>query len=302
MPPGGDLSPIRVKHAIDPWEQASSHEHVTAHRREQCHGRMSTPNPTKPAALAHHYGNGPHTMATPAAPTIVVVRDAFADASGCGGVIRQLQTASHTVVAPPNPLRSSAFDAAIVACIDAIAGPVVLVGHSHDGAVITAASATLDNVTALVYLAAFGLDKGESCASVQDPFPPSLLASTSHPTSYDAHRAPHGPDLFITKEQFRETFCADVPIDVAEIMFATQRPLSLAALTGKASAVGWKSKPSWYLVSEHDNAIPPDAERFMAERMGATTESISGSHTTFITQPVAVAGFVAEALSAGSKA
>jgi pimeloyl-ACP methyl ester carboxylesterase len=242
-------------------------------------------------------------MATPAAPTIVLVQHAFADACGFGGVIRQLQTACHTVVAPPNPLRSSAFDAgAIAACVDAIDGPVVLVGHSYGGAVITEASATQNNVTALVYLAAFGPDKGESCASVQDPFPPSLLASTSHPTSYDASGAPQAPGLFITKEQFRETVCADLPIDIAERMFAAQRPLSLAALTGKVTAVGWKSKPSWYLVSEHDNAIAPDAERFMAERMGATTKSISGSHTTFITQPVAVAGFIAEALSAGSKA
>jgi pimeloyl-ACP methyl ester carboxylesterase len=93
-----------------------------------------------------------------------------------------------------------------------------------------------------------------------------------------------------------------VPIDVTEVMFATQRPLSLAALTGKATAVVRKSKPSWYLVHAHDNAIPPDAERFMVERMSATTKSTSGPHTTFITQPVAVAGFIAEALSAGSKA
>ena len=93
-----------------------------------------------------------------------------------------------------------------------------------------------------------------------------------------------------------------MPIDVAEVMFATQRPLSLAALSGKATTVGWKSKQLRYRVSEHDNAIPPDAERFMAERMRATTKSICSSHTAFITQPVAVTGFIAEALSAGSKA
>jgi pimeloyl-ACP methyl ester carboxylesterase len=215
------------------------------------------------------------------------------------GVIKEPQTAGHTVVAPPNPLRSLAFDAgALAARVDGIDGPVVLIGHSCGGAVITQTSATLDNVTALVDMAAFGLNKGESCASVQDPFPPSLLASTSHPTSYDAPGGPRGSDLFITKEQFRETFCADVPIDVAEVMF--QRPLSPATLTGKAAAAGWKEKPSWCLACEHDNAIPPDAERFMAERRGATTESISGLHNGFITQPVTVAGFIVEALSAGS--
>jgi pimeloyl-ACP methyl ester carboxylesterase len=154
----------------------------------------------------------------------------------------------------------------------------------------------LDNVAGLVYLAAFSLDVGESCASVQQPFPPSLLASTSNPTAFDAPGAPQGPDLYINREQFRETFCADAPVDTAEAMFATQRPLSLAALTENATAAGWKTKPSWYLVSENDNAIPPDAERFMAERMGATTKSLAGSHTAFIAQPVAVAEFIAEAL------
>jgi hypothetical protein len=131
---------------------------------------------------------------------------------------------------------------------------------------------------------------------VQDPFPPSMLASTSHPTPYDAPGAPQGPDLYIAKEQFRETFCADVPVDLADVMFATQRPLSLAALTENATAAGWKTKPSWFLVSEHDNAIPPDAERLMAERMGAVTESISGSHTAFIANPVRAAGFITKAL------
>jgi pimeloyl-ACP methyl ester carboxylesterase len=238
-------------------------------------------------------------MTATSTPTIVLVHGAFADASGFAGVIRELQRAGHTVVAPPNPLRSLAFDAAAVAAlVGALSGPVVLVGHSYGGAVISQAAAVLDNVTALVYLAAFGLDAGESCASVQQPFSPSLLSSTSYPTTYDAPGAPQGPDLYISKERFRETFCADVPVDVAEVMFATQRPLSLAALTENARAAGWKTKPSWYLVSEHDNAIPPDCERFMAERMTATTKSIAGSHTAFIAQPVTVAGFIAEAMSA----
>jgi pimeloyl-ACP methyl ester carboxylesterase len=238
-------------------------------------------------------------MNAPTRRTVVLVHGAFADASGFGGVIRELQAAGHTVLAPPNPSRSLAFDAAAIsAFVSAIDAPVVLVGHSYGGAVITQASAGLDNVAALVYLAAFGLDEGESCASVQQPFPPPLLSSTSYPTTYDAPGAPQGPDLYIAKERFRETFCADVPVDVAEVMFATQRPLSLAALTENATAAGWKSKPSWYLVSEHDNAIPPDCERFMAERMGATTKSIAGSHTAFIAQPVSVAGFIADALAA----
>jgi pimeloyl-ACP methyl ester carboxylesterase len=132
---------------------------------------------------------------------------------------------------------------------------------------------------------------------VQGPYPPSLLATTSYPTSYDAPGAVQGPDLYINRESFRETFCADVPVDVAEVMYATQRPLSLAALTENATVAGWKTTPSWYLVSEQDNAIPPDAERFMAKRMGARTETITGSHTAFIARPVAVAAFIRRALA-----
>ena len=236
-------------------------------------------------------------MPDSAAATVVLVHGAFADASGFGGVIRELSSAGHEVVAPPNPLRSVAFDAsALSAVVKAIEGPVLLVGHSYGGAVITQAG-DLDNVVGLVYLAAFGIDAGESCASVQGPFPPSMLASTSYPTPYDAAGAPNGPDLYIRKDQFRETFCADVPVDVAEVMYATQRPLSLAALTENATQAAWKTKPSWYLVSQHDNAIPPDAERFMAQRMGAVTEEIDGSHTAFIAQPVRAAGFIRKALA-----
>ena len=230
-------------------------------------------------------------------PTIVLVHGAFADASGFAGIFSELTAAGYDVMAPPNPLRSLAFDAAAIrAVVQAIDGPVLLVGHSYGGAVITQASAGLSNVTGLVYLAAFGLDEGESAASSQEPFPPSLLGVNNYPTSYDAPGAPQGPDLYIKKEPFRETFCADLPVDVAEFMAAAQRPLSAAAFTEKCTAAGWREHPSWFLVSEHDNAIPPDAERFMAERMKATTETINGSHTAFIAQPVAVANFIKKAL------
>jgi pimeloyl-ACP methyl ester carboxylesterase len=230
-------------------------------------------------------------------PTVVLVHGAFADSSGFSGIFSELTASGYDVVAPPNPLRSLAFDAAAIrAAVQAIDGPVLLVGHSYGGAVITQASAGLSNVTGLVYLAAFGLDEGESAASVQEPYPPSLLAINNYPTPYDAPGAPQGPDLYIKKEPFRDTFCADLPVDVAEFMAAAQRPLSLAAFTEKCTAVGWREHPSWFLVSEHDNAIPPDAERFFAERMKATTEEINGSHCAFISQPVAVASFIRKAL------
>ena len=230
-------------------------------------------------------------------PTAVLVHGAFADASGFGGVLRELTGAGYDAVAPPNPLRGLACDAAAIGAVAAaIDGPVVLIGHSYGGAVISQASAGLANVTGLVYLAGFGLAAGESCASVQEPFPPSLLVSTSCLTSYDAPGACTGPDLLVGKERFRETLCADVLADVADVMYATQRPLSLAAHTEKATAAGWQDRPSWFCVSEDDQAMSPDAERFMAERMKAVTESVRGSHSAFIAQPVRVAGFIRQAL------
>src|SRR5262249_58557224 len=132
---------------------------------------------------------------------------------------------------PPNPLRGVAFDAGVVSdVVKAIDGPVALVGHSYGGAVITQASADLENVTGLVFLAAFGLDVGESCASVQQPFPPPLLAKTAAPPPYDAPGAAGGPDIYVQQDGFRATLCAAGPVDVADVMLAPQRPLAAAAL------------------------------------------------------------------------
>jgi pimeloyl-ACP methyl ester carboxylesterase len=233
------------------------------------------------------------------APTVVLVHGAFADASGYAGVILELKAAGIASVAPPNPLRGLAFDAdSVRAFVGAIDGPVVLVGHSYGGAVITQAAVGLDKVKALVYLAAFALDEGESAGSVQAPFAEPLLASTARPSSYPAGAgAADGPDLFIGAEGFRETFCADVPVDVATVLAATQRPVAAATLGEPCTGAAWKTTPSWYLVSAHDNAINPDAERFMAERMGATTETIDGSHTAFIAQPVAATAFILKAVA-----
>jgi pimeloyl-ACP methyl ester carboxylesterase len=233
-------------------------------------------------------------------PTVVLVHGAFADASGYAGVIRELQSRGVAVRAPANPLRSLAFDAdAVARYTNSIDGPVILVGHSYGGAVISQAAPAVSNVIALVFLSAFAPDEGESCASVQEPFPPSMLASTSVPTSYDAPGAPGGPDLFIKIGDFHQTFCADLPAEVAAPMAVSQRPLSAAALTGKATKAGWKNLPAWYMVSEQDNAIPPDCERFMAKRMNATVESVSGgSHAAFIAQPGIAANLILRAVEA----
>jgi pimeloyl-ACP methyl ester carboxylesterase len=234
---------------------------------------------------------------TSSRPAIVLVHGAFADASGFAGVIRELQATGHAVYAPPNPQRGLAFDAeSLRPFVAAIDGPVVLVGHSYGGAVVTQASAGLGNVVGLVYLAGFGLDVGESVGSVQAPFAPPLLAVNARPTSYDAAGAPGGPDLYIDGKTFRETFCADVPVDVAAVMAVSQRPVAAATLSENCTAAGWKSIPSWYLVSAQDNAINPDTERFMAHRMGATTETVQGSHVAFMSHPVETAAFILSAL------
>lgn len=232
------------------------------------------------------------------ATTVVLVHGAFADASGFAGVITELGRSGHPVVAPANPLRGLGSDAAAVrSVVAAIDGPVLLVGHSYGGAVITQASAGQANVVGLVYLAAFAPDVGESCASVTQPFPAPLLASTVRPTPYDAPGALGGPDLLISKDGFRETFCADSPDALADVMFATQRPLAAAALNENATAAGWREHRAWYQVATHDNAISPAAERYMAGRINAEVEEIDGSHTAFIAQPARVSALIERALS-----
>ena len=229
-------------------------------------------------------------------PTIVLVHGAFADASGFGPIITTLDRAGYPVVAPPNPLRSLLGDAeSFVTRVAAIDGPVVLVGHSYGGAVIGQAAAGLDNVIGLVYLAAFGLDVGESLLTSQNGFPPSLLATENAPSSYDAPGAPGGPDLYIKEDTFHEVFCADLPEETSRVMWATQRPLSAFAFTEAATAAGWMTTPSWFLVSSRDNAIPPTAEQHFAERMGATTETIDASHCAFIAHPDVVGDFILRA-------
>ena len=230
-------------------------------------------------------------------PSVVLVHGAFADASGFAGVIRELESSGITVHAPANPLRSLSIDAeSISKYVAAIDGPVVLVGHSYGGAVITQAG-DLPNVTALVYIAAFGLDAGESALSVQEPFPPSALATSARPTGFDAVGSPGGPDIYIDRAQFADTFCADLPAADAATMAVTQRAIAAAALGEPATAVAWKSKPSWYLVATEDHAINPDAERFMAKRMNATTVEVAASHVVFISQPAATADLIRAAIA-----
>ena len=233
-----------------------------------------------------------------ASATVVLVHGAFADASGFAGVIRELRSRGVEVRAPMNPLRGLAFDAdAIARYATSIEGPILFAGHSYGGAVISQAASAVPDATGLVFLSAVALDDGESWASVLGEFPPSLLASTSVPSPYEAPGAAGGPDLFIKIADFRRTFCADVSDDLAAPMAVSQRPVSLAALTENATMAGWKNLPSWYMVSEHDNALPSDAQRFMAKRAEAVTESVDGSHAAYIARPDVAAGLILKALA-----
>ena len=231
-------------------------------------------------------------------PTVILVHGAFADASGFAGIIRELQAQGLDARAPVNPLRSLASDAdAIARYSSTIDGPVVLVGHSYGGAVISEAAPAIKDTAGLVFLAALTPDVGQSCVSVQEGFPPPAVGQSIVPTPYDAPGAVGGPDLFIKIADFHEMFCADLPDEVAAPMAVSQRPVSAAGFGENAINAGWKDYPTWYMVSEKDKAISPECERFMAERMKADVETASsGSHAAFIAQPEVFSNFIRRAI------
>ena len=230
-------------------------------------------------------------------PTIVLVHGAFADASGWNGVTKRLQQRGHTVIAPANPLRSLTGDAAYLASILAsISGPVVLVGHSYGGMVITNAATTALNVKALVYIAAFGPDAGDSALSLQTKNPGSMLTTAALVLRpYVA-----GVDAYIAPAVFHEVFCADLPATTAAVMGASQRPVDLAALVQPSGLPAWRRIPSWYMVARQDNAIPPITERFMARRMRAQTVEIDSSHVAMTSHPDAVTDLIVAAAAASA--
>ncbi|MCX4578332.1 alpha/beta hydrolase [Streptomyces sp. NBC_01571] len=238
-------------------------------------------------------------MSPTSTPTALLVHGAFADAAGWSGVVAELQSHGVPVVAPPNPLRGLATDAAYVASVAAqIDGPVLLVGHSYGGAVITVAG-TAENVVGLVYVAAYVLEEGESLGELQGRFPDSPLGSSLRQTTYPVEGAEPAVEVSIVPEAFPSVFAADVPEDVTKVLAVAQRPLAAASFTEPAGAAAWRTKPSWALVAGADRAINPEVERFGAQRAGATVVEVEGaSHAVAVSQPKAVADLILDAIRA----
>ncbi|GAB3598531.1 alpha/beta hydrolase [Kineococcus gypseus] len=228
-------------------------------------------------------------------PTIVLVHGAFADASGWSEVTHRLQRRGYPVLAAPNPLRGVAADAAYLrSFLETVPGPIVLVGHSYGGAVITNAATGDPDVKALVYIAAYALEEGETLAEAND-----LGGGRSELLQNIVFR-PFGPgpgdvDGYIDPAAFRSLFAQDLPARDAAVLATAQRPAALAALTTPSGPPAWKSIPSWYLVARQDRTIPPQAERVMAARAHAHTVEVDSSHLALMSQPQAVVSLIRDA-------
>ncbi|MEV5574342.1 alpha/beta hydrolase [Spirillospora sp. NPDC052269] len=233
-------------------------------------------------------------------PTVVLVHGAFADGSSWRPVAERLRDAGTRVLAVANPLRGLAHDGDYVASVVArIDGPVVLVGHSYGGPVITHASSSADNVEGLVFVAAFGLDTGMSALSSVEGFPAPELGSALVPGTYpDGSGA--ATEFTIDEARFHSVFCADLPSDTAALMAASQRPVAERALAEPlAVEPGWKRLPSRFVVAGADHAIDPGAQRAAAARIGAETVELAGaSHAVALSHPEAVARAITAAVLA----
>lgn len=228
-------------------------------------------------------------------PTIVLVHGAFADASSWNGVVAKMRKQGYPVVAVANPLRGVASDAKYVGDIVAsLKTPVVLVGHSYGGLVIGEVAAPAGKVKALVFVAAFAADRGETAVALSGKFPGSTLGNAlAAPVALSSG----GNDLYIRQDKFHEQFAADVPAADAALMAATQRPIAEAALNEAATEPTWKRIPSWFVYGGKDKNIPPASLAFMAERAKSKrTVAIPGaSHVVMVSHPDAVAELIVAA-------
>ena len=218
-------------------------------------------------------------------PNIVLVHGAWADGSCWTGVIERLQEAGFSVRAPQFPLTSLADDVARLRQVLAFQdGPTVVVGHSYGGQVMTALGSDAPNVVGLVYIAAFGLDEGESLGALlaQGPVTPALVHTFTDQRGF----------VWLSEEDFIDHFAGDVDRQRARAMWAVQQPIAGSGFTDVMGVPAWKSLPSWYLVAKDDEAIPPDVERLFASRMGATTVEVAASHVVMVSHPGDVASLI----------
>jgi pimeloyl-ACP methyl ester carboxylesterase len=230
-------------------------------------------------------------------PTIVLVHGAFADASIWQRVYDQLAREGDTVLAPPNPLRGLPYDAAYTqSVIDQLDGPVVLVGHSYGGAVITVAGSS-EKVAGLVYVAGVVPDEGESVNNLQGRFPSLAMGPLVRPTEL-----PDGSvEISIDPARFPDVFAADVPADDAVFRAISQRPVAASAFDDPASAAAWRAKPSWAVFGTGDRPVAPELHRFSYNRAGSKVSQVEGaSHLLMLSQPEIVAGVIREAVIAST--
>ena len=234
--------------------------------------------------------------------TVVLVHGAFADASSWTGVIERLQKAGVQVTAPANPLRGLSLDSAYIASfLNQIPGPVLAVGHSYGGAVISNAATKAKNVVGLVYVAAFATDEGERLGDVENNSKDSVLNTALVPLKYPTGQgAETAVEFAINPAHFHEAFAADLPTEQAAVMAATQRPAAELAFSEPSGVPAWKTLPSWTVGATGDKAAGSDVIRAMAQRAGATIIEVEGSHVIMISQPQAVTDVILSAVAAVS--
>jgi pimeloyl-ACP methyl ester carboxylesterase len=231
--------------------------------------------------------------------TVVLVHGAFADASSWKGVIERLQAAGMQVTAPANPLRGVSIDSAYIASVfDQIPGPVLAVGHSYAGAVISNAAADAENVVGLVFVAAFAPQEGEALGEAAATSKDAILSTALVPRQYPTGDGETATEFAVDPAKFREAFAADLPAEQTALMAATQRPLAEAAFSEASGAAAWKNLPSWAVVATADKAAGTDLVRSMAERAGATIREAQGSHVIMVSQPETVAEVIMTAAAA----
>jgi pimeloyl-ACP methyl ester carboxylesterase len=233
-------------------------------------------------------------------PTVVLVHGAFADASSWNGVIERLQAKGVQVTAPANPLRGISLDSAYIAgVLEETPGPVIAVGHSYGGAVISNAAKQAKNVVGLVYVAAFAPDEGESLGEAEEGSKDSVLNSALVPLHYPSGNGGEpAVEFAIDPAKFHDAFAADLPAEETAVMAATQRPVAELAFSEPNGAPAWKDLPCWAVVATGDTAAGADVTRSMAERAGATITEADGSHVIMISQPQPVTDVILEAVAA----